>query len=425
MKKISIKILLGFYSFFTFTFACAGCSENPNRVPFDIIPGYTLMCIHVQLNDSITANMIYDSGAVDGIFRLDSVFAAKHPSVIPNVQPTPYKLHGTAWHDTKEYVLNHVYDVSQAFKIGDTQIKYNSINLYDMQRFYGKNDIFNGIFNIPKNDSINVWEWNFEHNYLEIHPSEGFVMPEDCLLFPFERIGYYDYYIKMPLTIHFSDGDSLKMNETFFIDTGNASDITIVYPAAELEFLKSKEDVIWYKFGSYDFFRKYNANITLSNGYRINSVDIYTSDKAYRVASKYTLGLNFVKHFNMFIDRKKRLIGLQPINNFNRVHSAEEQLYYYSKPNKEGKYLVTMIADYKSNNFKNAGLVVGDQIIATNGVLMKNITLKQEVGFLEADTITLDILRKGEPIRLTVPVVNKMPKELIDGIKKHVEKQGD
>ncbi|EXZ22777.1 hypothetical protein M086_3476, partial [Bacteroides fragilis str. S13 L11] len=34
-----------------------------------------------------------------------------------------------------------------------------------------------GMFNIPPNDTMHVWELNFEHNYMEIHLAQNYRMP--------------------------------------------------------------------------------------------------------------------------------------------------------------------------------------------------------------------------------------------------------
>ncbi|MDR2854510.1 MAG: hypothetical protein LBV31_04335 [Prevotellaceae bacterium] len=59
------KIILLIFSLYLF--ACGVFSKESNRVPFFIDHNYHVICVPMQITDSITANMLYDSGAVDGI----------------------------------------------------------------------------------------------------------------------------------------------------------------------------------------------------------------------------------------------------------------------------------------------------------------------------------------------------------------------
>lgn len=107
----------------------------------------------------------------------------------------------------------------------------------------------------------------------------------------------------------------------------------------------------------------------------------------------------------MFIDRKNWQIGLQPIKNFQRIVNPLGRRFHYSAPkNSEGKYIVTKIADYKDNYYKTAGLQEGDEIIAINDKLFKDITHEENREFYKTDTLVLDIIRDGESLKIVVPV---------------------
>jgi hypothetical protein len=345
---------------------------------------------------------------------LDTAFVALHPSLITKDVLASGRFSGNGWEDNGQYTNVYHYHSDKPFRIGNTELKYETINVYEMRKIFGKYETFDGIFNIPKNDTVNVWEWNFEHNYLEIHNTENFAMPTDCYVFPYERKGYYDYYVKIPVTIAFSDGNFIQITDTFLIDMGAQYDITILPQAKELEFFKQRDDAVWYEF-SPGFIRLFKTDIMVFEKYQMDSIVVGTLDTSSNTAAKYILGLNFVKHFNMYIDRKKRVIGFQPIKNFQRIYPSNSQFYYYSTINKSGNEIVTMLADYKTNPFIKAGLKVGDEIIAKNGIPIQNITHENRIEFLISDTMNLDILRENDTVRLVVPI-NKMPVEVFETI---------
>ena len=217
-----MKAYIFFYLLFTFIIVCNSCTEKTSQTSFIIHPNTCRMIIPVQLNDSITANMLFDTGAVDGIFRLDSSFVAKHPSLVPDVIPDTFRA-GSSWIDYSVPILRYN-DVSQKVKIDNTALMYDTLYICNMKYAWGTiGDGTEGIFNIPKNDTTHVWEWNFEYNYLKIHSADNFIMPKNCFLLPFERKGYYDNFVQLPLKIESSDGDTLSINQVFFIDTWRAT----------------------------------------------------------------------------------------------------------------------------------------------------------------------------------------------------------
>jgi hypothetical protein len=46
----------------------------------------------------------------------------------------------------------------------------------------------------------------------------------------------------------------------------------------------------------------------------------------------------------------------------------------------------------------------GDEIIAVNGKIFKDITPEDRVGFYERDTLLFDIIRNGKPMQIVVRV---------------------
>jgi C-terminal processing protease CtpA/Prc len=102
---------------------------------------------------------------------------------------------------------------------------------------------------------------------------------------------------------------------------------------------------------------------------------------------------------------KNSQVGLQPIKNFQRVVNPNHRRFHFSTNiTSDGNLVVTMIADYKDNYYKKAGLQEGDEITAMNGKLFKDITYEEKLKSHEIDTFVFDIIRKGQALKLVVPV---------------------
>jgi hypothetical protein len=342
---------------------------------------------------------MFDTGWDDTAIYLDSSFVAAHPSLVPEVLPDTIQA-GTAWITNR--VSNLFYKTHQTVKIGAAEVIYNGINIFNWKNLLQTNDS-EGVFNIPQNDTTHVWEWNFENNYLEIHPAENFKMPKNCFLFQIKYIGHCPL-IQVPLQIKCADGDTLTLNHSYFVDMGMPYDIAIKYPVEELEFFNKREDAVWTRsMGRY--FRHYTVNATLFDNFVMDSLRIYTFDYPDGVHSKYLIGQNFLKRFNVFIDRKNGQMGLQPIKNFQRIVNPLGRRFYFSAPpTPDGKYIVRILGDYKGNYYKTAGLQEGDEIIAVNGKLFKDISWVEKGDFYKEDTLFLDIIRAGKPMKIVVPV---------------------
>ena len=397
MKK---RIIISFVIFGAILISCIKSgANNPNRVYFNINPEDRKIEIPASIQDSITANMVFDTGASNiGIF-IDSSFIASYPSFVPNTIPDSAR-GGSSWTDYTVLSLN--YNKSQAVKIGNAELKYNDlITLNWRDALHTHTD---GIFNIPINDSTNVWELNFEHNYLEIHPALNFKMPKNCILFPLEEAEDNLFHIKFSMQLKCVDGDTLTINDTFFIDTGIPEDIALTRPSEKESAFFDKKDAVWIQ-RLYGYYRYFVVNASLFDDLVIDSLRIYTYSNTFRVRPKFILGLNFLKRFNVFFDMKNRQVGFLPINNFQRVVNPNHRRFHYTTyQTPEGKYIVKIVADYKENYFKIAGLKVGDEIVSINGISQKNITRDDFSEFYKKDTLIYDIIRNGEALRLLIPI---------------------
>lgn len=276
---------------------------------------------------------------------------------------------------------------------------------YNWKDYYRSYDV-DGMFNIPKNDTTHVWEFNFEHNYLEIHTATGFKMPEDCFVTPLitDNKSPYPFNIQLPLNIKCDNGDTLTLNRTFMIDAGMPWDIALLSKAEELPFFNKKQNAVWTAFlGSY--YRHYNVNAIMNSRLKIDSLRVYTFDLPMGISANYLIGLNFIKRFNIFFDLKNRQFGLQPIKNYQRIiNSLYRRFHYSTQRNSNGKFIVTFVADYKENYYKTAGLQKGDEIVAVDGKPYKDISRDERRNFYTKDKLVFEIIRKGKPLKIIMKV---------------------
>jgi hypothetical protein len=384
------------------------CTRQFDCVYFTIDPNDRKIVLPVVLNDSITANMLFDTA---GNLVLDSSFAVAHPSLVPGIVPIEGLL-GSAWSDLSEHRPSLFYNhIIQTIKVGNTNITYKSLAVTNWINEFDTTDK-NGIFNIPADDTTHVWELNFEHNYLKIHLAETFQMPEKSFLCPMV-ITSHKFYIQIPMQIKYIDDDTLTNNNIYVIDTGMPHDIVFMHPTSEeSEFLdKHIENAVWTEFSSgKGYHLRHIVNATLFDNFNIDSLRIYTFNISRQTNFKYSylVGINFLKRFNVFFDMKNQQVGLVPLKKFQRVVQPNHRRFcFLSHPTPDG-YVVDMVPNYKDNYYRNAGLQEGDEVIVTNGKRIKDLTYKEKVELSKEinkiDTFILDIIRNGKPMQLIIPV---------------------
>jgi hypothetical protein len=348
--------------------------------------------------------MIFDTGAVDGAFRLDSTFVSAHPSLKPEIPPFREGQLGSAWGVYQ--IRGLFYDTILPVKLGNTTVNYNPISIYDMRKALGIT-WSDGIFNMPKNDTTYIWEWNFEHNYLKIHSISNFKIPNDCYLFSTKTHGYFANYIQLPMKIKFDNGDSLIINQTFWVDAGMPDDIAILPPSEEWQFL-DKRDSSRIECKTDNIGRFYTVSATIFDNFSVDSMRLYIVDEPYSVPAQYIIGLNFLKRFNLFFDRKHHILGFQKIKKFQRLYTGEVEPYYFSmKQTGRYSFLVTRTANFDDNIYKTAGLREGDEIIGYNNVELKVMTNEQYLEIMKQNTIIYNIIRNGQSLKIVTVKNNR------------------
>ena len=399
-----------FFIISAFVTLCVSCTEktsiqNSSRVYFTIDPVRRKIVIPAHLSNDATANLTFDSGASDGSLILDSTFLASYPDFTFNVFPDTL-LTGSAWATNR--VLNLRYNTPLTIRIGNTDLMYSAVNVTNWRAAMFDN-YTDGLFNIPLNDT-HIWELNFEYYYLEIHTVENFQMPKNTFIVPLERRGIEhlgissnSFHIQLPMQVKCPEGYSIMLDNTYLIDTGMPWDI-VLREAGDMDFFNRRTDAVWtgYLDGHY---RHYLVEATLFEHLHIDSLRLYKFSPF--PVDKNLIGINFLKRFNVFFDMKNQQLGLQPIENFQRVVCPLARRFHFSfSLNQEGGRIVSMIANFDGNPYIEAGLQVGDEVIALNNIVFRSLTLEQWTYLQKQNTWILDIIRNGQSMQLTVCLKN-------------------
>ncbi|MCX8465841.1 PDZ domain-containing protein, partial [Bacteroides fragilis] len=327
----------------------------------------------------------FDSGASLGAFIVDSTFCSAHPSILSNLSPDTIAPYGCAWSVLR--MPASMYTIVPTIKVGNANLIYDKMLVYNLRDYMGGTQL-DGVFNIPQNDTVNIWEFNFEHHYMAIHSFQDFIMPENCILIPFVRGNDKSslFYVNLPLNIRCADGDTLMLTHTYLVDTGMPQDIALMAQASELSFFSKKKNAVWTQAPS-GYYSHHNVNATLFGGIQLDSLRIYIFDQPNQVPCDYLIGLNFLKRFNVFFDMKSQRLGLQPIKNYERVVNPRKKRFHMSsRMNSHGKIIITKIADYEGNYVKESGLLEGDEIIAINEIPIKMISMEEDAELSRQDT---------------------------------------
>ena len=385
---MKIKIIVFIFAVCTFTTAIISCNNRPNRVYFTINPENRQIVFPVYFNDSTTAKLGFDTGC-QGVV-LDSSFYAMNPCIQLIIQDSLFKT-GSAWSFSD--VTGSLYTIFQTITIGQVNLSYQYCRVFNFRK-YNNTDV-DGIIGIPFKDTTHVWELNFDNNYLEIHQIDDFEMPSNCFLIPLNE--YHE--VQFPMHIEFSDGDTMTVNGKFFVDTGMPQDIVLAHPTKEeLEFFNKRDDAIWISTGSGVYFR-YSMKSTFFENFIVDSLRIYTLDNPRRIKQDRLIGQNFLKRFNVFFDLKNKQLGLQPVQNFQRIVNPNHKRYCFShKITSSGQRVVAHIARYKGNPFYEAGVKEGDEVYTLNDIPLKSLTLQDALEMEKEGVLRWVFLRDNEKI---------------------------
>ena len=397
----------------------AGNKINEKHIPFEFSDEIPNLLIPVTLQDSIPAKLVFDTGW--GIPTLDSTLVYQYPSLTPKDMPSREYGIGSAWNPASVRKATLYFDPNFEFlklKLGDLPMKFDYWRIGNFRQLLGVNDA-DGITGIPSADSTKVWGLNFEDNYITIEDADSFEMTKGYMQFPMKVVTYpavgMTIYVNLPLKVQTSDGDTVTIHRDFFVDTGAWEDIILTSEASELAFFDNKKDAVWIA-TPYNGLYTRNHEVKVSLGeYEDDSFRVTTYDHKHKttVSSRYLIGLNFLKHFNVYFDFQRKVMGLKPIPNFERIIDKHARRYKVGFNmeiiNKQQRFIIETIADNKENTYYTAGLRIGDEIISANGILWKDLTPEQKETLYQGDYIRFKIIRDGKNMEISVPVNKNEP----------------
>ena len=360
---------------------------NEKYVTFEFGEEAPKLLIPVTLQDSIPAKFVFDTG-IGGTPFLDSALVSQYPSLVPEDIPSQESVSCSAWNPTYTTKSTSYY-APLKLKLGESSMDFGNWGVGSYRKLFNENEV-DGMTGIPSADSTKVWGLNFEDNYITIQEADSFEMPKEYMQFPMKVVTYpaegMTFHVNLPLKVQTSDGDTVAIHRDFFVDTGAWNDIILMSEASELAFFDSKKDAVWIA-TPYNALYTRNHEVKVSLGeYEDDSFRVTTYDHKHKttVPSRYLIGLNFLKHFNVYFDFQEIIT-------------------------KQQRFIVETIADNKENNYYTAGLRVGDEIISANGILWKDITPEQLETVYQGDSILFRIIRDGKNMEIPVPVNKNEP----------------
>lgn len=395
----------------------ASNKENEKHIPFEFSDEIPNLLISVTLQDSIPAKLVFDTGW--GIPTLDSTWVSQYPSLTPKDIPSREDRIGSAWNPASFRKATLYFDPNFEFlklKLGEPPMKFDYWRIGNFRQLLGVNDA-DGITGIPSADSTKVWGFNFEDNYITIQEADSFEMPKGYMQFPMKVVTYpavgMTIHVNLPLKVQTSDGDTVTIHRDFFVDTGAWDDIILTSEAPELAFFDNKKDAVWIA-TPYNGLYTRNHEIKVSLGeYEDDSFRVTTYDHKSNVSGRYLIGLNFLKHFNVYFDFQRKVLGLKPIPNFERIIDKHARRYHMGFNmeiiTKQQRFIVETIADNKENTYYTAGLRIGDEIISANGILLKDLTPQQKETLYQGNSILFKIIRDGKNMEISVPINRNEP----------------
>jgi len=309
--------------------------------------------VQTEINDTIFARLFFDTGGAANFILWDD-FAIKH-HIAFNIQKTQKSVENN--------LVSTAATSPVAIRLGYAHLEYSRV-------LVGKKFIENadGIFCPNYKTDKRIWELNFEHNYIKIIDND--TMPPNAISFPIqfsEKLGI-KILVRLPMQLC-GKNDTLHLDNSYIFDTGTPFSCGFIRMPDELNNFMENQIRI-----ENDFVVK---EILLNDSIQINygRFAFWKNAPTQLVPTDVigTLGVNFLKHFNVFIDLKNQQILLQK-------HSRTYDNTHYSNL---GFYIITQNKKLLAGRvFENspayaARLKVGDEILEINGIKAEQIDQNQ------------------------------------------------
>jgi len=381
---------------FAIAFLCSCAQEvQKEKIPFTFTPERKLMSVPVTIQ-GVQGNLLFDTGASS--LGLDTTYAAK---IAPydSIQEHKTSYTGSDFAPRSQWTVVNSYIGFLKLKIGNHCFEMERFRVGDFHELLQIPE-FDGLMGIPDSDSLNVWEVNFEENYISIITADSFQIDEKILTLPLRLDEYGFTFTTLPVTIRTKQGVEVKSEEEYLIDTGSYTDILFLNDTEEAKKLNTQNDSAYW-LHDYHF---WEGEINVCGRVKLDSARVYVYDFPLS-NSKRSLGMNFFKRFNVFFDMKNRQLYLKPIKKkFERIKFMKRGWGDFSLK-RVGKYDVAIdrICDYKDNPAIKAGFQVDDKILTINGIdIHSNSFIEDEDILMPAKTWNCHIYRNGKFLNLTL-----------------------
>ena len=351
-----------------------------------------MMSVPVTIQ-GVQGNLLFDTGA--NYLGLDTTYAAK---IAPydSIQEHKTSYTGSDFAPRSQWTVVNSYIGLLKLKIGNHCFEMERFRVGDFHELLQIPE-FDGLMRVPDSDTLNVWELNFEENYISITAADSFRLDGEFLTLPLKKGQYGWPYTTLPVTISTKQGVEVKSEEEYLIDTGNYADIQFLNDTEEAKKLNTKNDSAFW-LHDYHF---WEGEINVCGRVKLDSARVYVHD--YPLSNKRTLGLNFFKRFNVFFNLKNNQLYLKPIKKFERIIRGKQPWGTHKTVWKDDKLIIDNICDYQDNPAVKGGFQVGDEVVSINGIKLDSDYDEDDAEKLAQAEIWEHIIkRNGKLLNLTL-----------------------
>ncbi len=383
------KLLLSLFA----VYCLCSCAQEfqSEKIPFSFAPARRLISLPVSIQ-GIKANMLFDTGG--GTFSIDTTFAVKIAPYDSGTQH--FEMHTGGGFSTGKISLVNIYKGLLNIKIGSHSYTEKYFSVGDYKKILDIKE-FDGIFSLPNGDSLNIWKIDFEENYMSIFPADSFQVEEDFLMYPLKWDNAGKISASIPMEIRTGQGKTIRTSREFMIDTGSIADVTFLNGADEIKSLDEDKDSAYWLYNRHFW----DATIKVNDRIELDSSKVYVYHLPTKMDYQGIIGLNFLKHFNVYFDMKNEKMYLQPTSKFERITQGKKPWHQADNRTKGKKTFIENIGDYKDNEAIKAGFKVGDEVISINGISnISSLSPEQEKRLLDANIWNYVIRRKGKILHL-------------------------
>ena len=307
---------------------------------------------------------IFDTGGGGLLIIKDSIANSVYPK---------WKQKGTkaslfsGWEALEEY---HYIKVNEPvyLHLNKDSVLYKEFYVYSKSSVLSDSD---GLFSIPAYNE-KVWELNFDCNRLILKDSSSFIGADKVISLEMKDTLELLKAIDFPFEFISENRDTIKFKEDLIIDTGVDTPLSYKY----IDFIGNKDSLC--KKYELPYAVRYNLNFFLVNYYYPLTHKVWVktivSQMPYKIThdiSMVAAGIDFLKFFNIEIDRKNSKFHFVPIRRpylttYTEICKRNSEIVFRAFRDLNNDAIVYE-ADSNAYNYKGDYLRVGDVIIDVDG----------------------------------------------------------